>query len=208
MPSSQPSLAEVVEGRHADGLPCGLDDERLDAAVLPAGQVVAAGGREGDRDRGAPVPGGELGVAVPGVGSLHVGLARRPEDDGFPSQDLDLFGVYGCSFLAKNRMLHPSHARSIVRRARAILVRIAPVQATGSVCERNGRGVLRGLREKNSGRDLGGRPHGQGGEGPARDRRDATSGGHEPARPHLRAPSRGPGTRAWTTPSAPTTSRA
>src|SRR5918998_3237369 len=87
--------AEVVEGDHADGFAFGLHDKGLHARVLPAGEVGEARGGAGDGDRGAPVPGGELGVAVPGVVRLHVRLSRRPQGHGLPAQDLDLFGVYG-----------------------------------------------------------------------------------------------------------------
>src|SRR5829696_1601976 len=41
---------EIVEGRHAYRFLRGLDDKRLHAGVLPAGQVVAAGRGEGDGD--------------------------------------------------------------------------------------------------------------------------------------------------------------
>src|SRR5215212_410024 len=69
---------KIVEGGYADGFAGfavpGLDDEGLDARVLPAGQVIAAGGGEGDPDRRSTVPGGELGVPVPLVGLLDVVL--------------------------------------------------------------------------------------------------------------------------------------
>lgn len=71
-------MAEVVEGGEADDLSLGLYDERLYGWVLPAGEVVAAGGGEGDLDGRTAVPGGEVGVAVPLVGLLDVVFAGVP----------------------------------------------------------------------------------------------------------------------------------
>src|SRR5215217_4990992 len=181
-------VAEVVEGDHSDGLVGvpGLHDEGLHARVLPTGEVVAAGGGEGDGYGGAPVPRGQFGVPIPGVGSLHVRLARRPQGHAPPTQDLDLFGVYGASSPSGTPILHCSLAS-----ASGIFARI-PRSEYGSGIERYRRGVLWGLREENPGRSLGRRPHRPGGEGAARYRRDGASQRHEPARFHLRGLPEGP----------------
>src|ERR671913_2347579 len=97
-------MAEVVKGRHADRLPTGLYNKRSDARVLPAGQVVAPGRREGDGDGRAPIPGCELRVPVPGVDYLHVGFPRRPENHRFSLQSLYLFYTYGVSSLKKQNV--------------------------------------------------------------------------------------------------------
>jgi RimJ/RimL family protein N-acetyltransferase len=51
----------------------------IEAAGDPIGMATLYDFRRG---------GCELGVAVPGVGRLHVGRARRPEDHGLSAQDL------------------------------------------------------------------------------------------------------------------------
>jgi hypothetical protein len=94
-------VPEVVEGNEADGLAGfvigsalpGFDNKGFNGRVLPTGQIVAAGGGEGDLDRRSPIPGGELGVPVPLVDLLDVPFAGGSQRYGLAVYCLDLFGV-------------------------------------------------------------------------------------------------------------------
>jgi hypothetical protein len=75
-------MTKVVKGGQTNRLLSlsirGLDDKGFHRRVLPASQVVAAGGREGDLDRESPIPGSELRVSVPFIDLLDVLRVRRP----------------------------------------------------------------------------------------------------------------------------------